>query len=224
MAAVNPSLLIMSQFVILGVKDRDETFRDLVKMKRPIQIQIIGEKLKTGKVTGATSDSINFRLPHVERFEGSYEAIVSFSLPPDVFFLKTSVTGAGEKFSFGQSEEVFRLQRRDTFRLSIPDRVTAKVKFLNHKIYNIHDLSQGGFSIELPAQDSDIFVTGTYLDGDIEISGEVFKQVLCEAKHARVQPSAKTKVLVGFQFLKLTSKQEEILFRLLTDIARTHFR
>lgn len=214
----------MAQFTALTHRERDEAYKYLVDGQRPVQIQIPGEKLRQGKVEERREQRIYFQLPFTQRFETYSQAVVTFSLPPEVYFLKTQVGHHNGKFYFEEVEEVFRLQRRDSFRLTIPESIPTKVVFENGKSFRIYDISQGGFSIELPAVETDMFVTGTKVQADIEIRGESFSAVNCESKHARVQPLVRTKVLVGFQFHKLGPKMEQALFRIITDIARTHFR
>lgn len=214
----------MSNFVAVETREQEEAYRDVVLRKRPLQIQIAGEKLKQGKVFERKENEIIFQLPYMQRFEGEFEAILTFSLGTDIYFLKTTVVGKFGVYSFRETKNIFRLQRRDTFRLKIPTSVVTRVKFESAGSFPIYDLSQGGFSIELPATKSDSFVTGTKMIVDIQILDETITEVNCESKHARVQPLTREKVLVGFEFLKLANSQEELLFRLISDIARTHFR
>jgi hypothetical protein len=214
----------MSQFETLSASESDAAYKDLVKSNRPLQIQIAGERLRQAKATERKNGEIYFTLPPGQRFEGTHEAVVSFSLPPDVFFMKTKVVGAGGNFFLVERSEIFRLQRRESFRLMVPAGTQAEVLFEDGERYPVYDLSHGGFGIELPAIHSDRYVTGSQMYVDLEVEGETFSKILCETKHARIQPANKKRVLVGFQFLKLKARQSEVLFRLITDIARAHFR
>lgn len=214
----------MSHFSAMDAKEREEVYRDLVKSKRPIQIQIQGERIKQGKILSREKGQLYFNLPFIHRFEATQMAIVTFSLPPDVFFLKTKVVSHLGKYYFEETKDIYRLQRRDTFRLSVPDIIEAEVKFEDASVFRLHDISQGGFGIELPAKKASSFTAGEKLKVEIVLMGEKFEGVVCESKHGRVQKTNPQKVIVGFQFLKLGARREQMLFRLITDIARTHFR
>jgi hypothetical protein len=213
-----------SNFIVLSKKEGEEAYRDLVRGKRPLQVAIKGQLVKQGTAAERESGDLFFNLPFVQRFEGTFEAVVSFSLPPEVFFLNTQVTNSNGKYFFKEVEEVFKLQRRDSFRLNLAEVGNSEICFVGGDKFQIHDISQGGFSIELKIEDAKTFSDDKQILGDISILGETFSNVLCEVKHTRIIPTDRSKVLVGFQFLKLGAEREEELFRLITDIARKHFR
>lgn len=213
-----------SNFVVLSKRESEEAYRDLVRGKRPLQVAIKEQHVKQGTAVDREAGEVFFSLPFVQRFEGTFDAVVSFSLPPEVFFLNTKVKGANGKYSLQEVEGIFKLQRRDSFRLNLSEVGDAEIIFIGGDKYQIHDISQGGFSIELSVEDSKIFTKDKQILGDLNLMGESFSNLLCESKHTRILPTDPSRVLVGFQFLKLGAQREEQLFRLITDIARKHFR
>ncbi len=216
-------MAVNNHFVELSPKERNVVFNDLTKSSRPIQIQITGQGLRQAKTTEKQGSRIYFSLPHLQKFDGQHEAIITFSLPPEVFFIKTVVTREMGQFFFTESA-VYRLQRRDNFRLSISGAIPTSVMFHDfNRRYPLYDVSVGGFSIEAPPLQKEEFPKGSSHKVSIEMDVEQFSNIQAEVKHCRLGYQKK-RLIVGFEFRKLTQKNEARLLKLITDIARIHFR
>lgn len=136
------------------------------------------------------------------------KVLVSFSALKDRLFISTQLsrTPDGKHFIdiFG---DLFRLQRRENFRIIIPDNAPIGV-FINQlgdknvKIKaKVVDLSLGGAFIELPNQDH-VILSGDWIAGIISTEKEVGIQFKGTVKHVRELNSHK-KVRVGVFFDKL---------------------
>jgi len=214
----------MPNFIALTPKEREVVYKDLVKGNRPIQIQITGEKQKQGKVLTQSEGEIIFELPFLDRFIGEFEAVITFSLPPEVYFLKAKIRENSGQYFFKETINIYRLQRRETFRLKIPELVDANVTIDNLGTFRLNDISQGGFGIQVSAKVSHSFKSKTQLKVNLVVMGERFAKVICEVRNARVQTLDKQTILVGFKFLELDQGTEERLFKVITEISRQYFR
>jgi hypothetical protein len=213
-----------NQFVVLTPKERDRVYKDLAQSKRPIQIQIRGDELKQAKAHERDAGDFYFKIPFIQRFDGEHEAVVTFSLPPDVFFLKTTVRHAGGAYCFIETADVYRLQRRDNFRLMMPERADASVQFKGMPIsYPIRDLSVGGFSITLRSSEKTLFEKGAKTLVKITVGDEVFDRLNVERRHLRKDLTESERYIVGFMFEELNKRDEAKLFRIVTDVARLNF-
>jgi hypothetical protein len=135
--------------------------------------------------------------------------LISFNALKDRLFFKTQLSKStdGRHFIdvFG---DLFRLQRRDNFRITIPDNISlpclinqigdANVKVKSARIV---DLSLGGALIEIPEWEKSIN-TGDWIAGSIAPEKEAAIQFKGNVKHCRDFKNSSKKRL-GVQFEKL---------------------
>lgn len=90
---------------------------------------------------------------------GVYDAIVTFEYEHDNYFLQGKVTCAGNHWSVDFTQPIFRVHRRDSFRVNPPADYPVKIKLIKgaQKIESlVKDISIGGCNVHLPKKDSDL--------------------------------------------------------------------
>ncbi len=157
--------------------------------------------------------------------------VVTFSIGVEKYFLKTQLEeGRGEDVSLDMQAELYKLQRRNSFRLNIPSGYQARIEITvrNEKPvkekYELVDLSGGGFAFELPAGHEPQFKKDEILIGRLVVGPEFKEVVTCIVRHARMVGSRGSGLCrVGAEFQSIKAPVQNELIKLVMDLHRDMF-
>ena len=144
--------------------------------------------------------------------------------------LKSKIkTLGGEKVVVDITPALFKLQRRESFRISIPEGYPAYIHITSvdglktDKKLSLFDLSGGGSGLEIPPTDDFLLARGQAIIGTILVNKNrhPIKGIV---RHIReIGEEGKKFKKIGFQFETLTEKQQQDLFRSVMEIHRDVF-
>lgn len=139
-------------------EDRNKIIFDFVQSQNEMLTKIHGEiyKLKPFRLKSKTLVCLPSD-PQSKLLKGAAEAIHSFFIGGEKYFFKGAVTASNGTFEVTFDVDLFHLQRRQSYRIRIPESYNSHAKIL---IVNgeksktiegkVQDLSAGGCAIELP--------------------------------------------------------------------------
>jgi len=123
---------------------------------------------------------------------------------------------------------LFQLQRRQDFRLKIPDRMQAYylIKSRNSQIESsktlIFDMSAGGLRVAYPILGMNL-EAGDHLVGELDIKNRISIDIESEVKHITMHATDKHAQSAGLQFINLSQKSKNKLAALVLDLYREYF-
>lgn len=147
--------------------------------------------------------------------------IILFEMQNDQFFFQTSGSSVNDEIHLKNPEEVFKLQRRNDFRVSIPASVTPIIVLKEYPDLKIHleDLSLGGCKMKIKTQ----FALDLKIDQTVFLKLKIidFEQdrLECTVKFNDFQKEYSSLIL-GLQFNNLDTEQTVILRNTLIQIDR----
>jgi c-di-GMP-binding flagellar brake protein YcgR len=147
--------------------------------------------------------------------------LVSFDSVGDQFFFESTVTGEESILQVETPDQIFKLQRRNDFRVTIPSHIRPIIKIKKYPELKteIRDMSLGGCKITLKTE----FKLDLNLDQDSEIHIKVLnfeeKNFGVVIKFVDFVADAKT-MMLGLQFKELNSDQTSLMRNTLLQIDR----
>lgn len=188
-----------------------------------------GENLLTLTVQSREAD---WRLvchpPMAPGLQGAYpkSLMLSTQSGDEKFFLLAEAHLRQDRFlTLKIDPEIYKLQRRQHFRLRIPDSYKAVFQLLDlngkpHQLKaKIQDLSEGGCLLFLPHNRPEL-KAGDRIEGEFQMGSREALRVKGEVRHIKVEPSSEESQIVGLQFSDLTPAFENRLFSLVMDLHR----
>ncbi|MCB0394151.1 MAG: PilZ domain-containing protein [Bdellovibrionales bacterium] len=193
-----------------------------VQLKGRKGLQFVGDEFESGMFTLIKNNK-------VEVFDNE-EAIFMFDLGVDKYFLKAKIKTLGkDKVIVDVKPALFKLQRRESFRISIPEGYPAKIHITDvdglksDKKLFLFDLSGGGAGIEIPPTDDFLLAAGQTIKGKILVNKNEHP-ISGTIRHIReIGEEGKKFKKIGFQFDEMTEKQQQALFRSVMEIHRDVF-
>ncbi|MGE5087384.1 MAG: flagellar brake protein [Bacillota bacterium] len=152
-----------------------------------------------------------------------------FFLGGEKYYFEGLATVASDKFYIALPAELFHLQRRQNYRVHIPDGYQAffNIKSVNNKNQNITgtlgDLSSQGCRV-LYKMNTPLMKVGDSIVGNLLISKNSPIEIAGTVKHIKVDESNKTLQTFGIEFKSLTPILENKLFALTMEIHKEVFR
>ena len=151
-------------------------------------------------------------------------AVCSFEVGGDKYFFKAAITSESFGLMLSIPVEIYKLQRRNDFRVSIPEslKYTCVIKTINDRSANIiaeiRDLSLGGCQLVVGQNElKDKDTASLYL----KLSSFEWERIRCAVN--RIMPiKNENKFYVGLQFLEPSSAFVTDLQSLLVQLDRLH--
>ncbi|MFM6930294.1 MAG: flagellar brake protein [Bdellovibrio sp.] len=152
-----------------------------------------------------------------------------FFLGGEKYYFEAIATVTSDKFYISLPVELFHLQRRQNYRVRIPDGYQAffNIKSVNNQAQNITgalgDLSSQGCRV-LYKMNAPLMKVGDSIVGHLLISKNSPIEISGTVKHIKVDDNNKTLQTFGIEFKSLTSILENKLFALTMEIHKEVFR
>lgn len=212
-------------------KDRERVWNTLIESR--CEILVVDQKKQKIVAIPHSLSGANLVLTAAqpERLPLSNPCILNFSIGPEKYFMRADLNHRlGSALTLDIHQDLFKLQRRDTFRLVFPPGFRAQISLTQKNDAdaklncNLADLSGGGFAFEFNSSPDLTFKAGDVITARLQIGAEFDELVAGVVRHCRMvgsRGSGLCRVGVEFQNLKL-SKQEEII-RLVMDLHRELF-
>lgn len=156
------------------------------------------------------------------------ELIMQFQTNAQKYISNVSFHRDGEFVSLSMEKKLFRVQRREFFRLRLPAgfRGTIQIPELFgapfKQSFAVVDLSGGGCKVELPPLDLD-FKPGTTFKGVLKLPGRPDFPVICTVKHQSKQPSRPDGRWLGLEFFYQTEVEKNRMAATVMDLYRELF-
>ncbi len=160
-------------------------------------------------------------------FQNRDEVIVNFGIDQGLYFLKTDLRLQGKtEFAINLDQKIYKIQRRDNFRLTLPDDFLVEATFEKGFLpsaetkVRLVDLSVGGMGVLIPQKLSMGVEKNRRVDGTVYLPGREPMEVHCIIRHYR---DSETHVRVGFEFEALAPEAEQLLGNIMMDLYRLMF-
>ncbi len=211
-------------------KERERAFILLTQSKVKFEGQLPGKKI----IAIVAKEIIDSHMIVVTQGQVplNQEVIVTFQVGPEKYFMKTVFVhhDFGGHYKMNLEPALFKLQRRNSFRVQIPGEYLAKVslsqvddKTVKQK-FPLFDLSGGGFSFEIPPNSQFQLSGGQQLEGEIEIGGKFKKKFTAMTRHV-IQVGSQGSGLkkIGVEFSQLSPSEQQDIVNTVMEIHRDMF-
>lgn len=211
--------------------DRERVYNILVERK--ISVTVVDEKKKTivceprfltgHKMVMSAGDDRLLPEPGI--------SVITFSIGNEKYFLKTKLEeGRGADIHLDMQSDLYKLQRRNSFRLNIPSGYAARIEIFSRDLkktkekHDLVDLSGGGFAFELPAGNEPQFKKGELLSVILQVGPDFRSQIDAVVRHSRMVGSRGSGLCrVGCEFIKIQPAIQNEIVNLVMNIHRDMF-
>lgn len=152
-------------------------------------------------------------------------AVHNFIVHGDRYYFKGNIVQEGNQFEIFFNEDLFQLQRRQSYRFNIPEHLLGKIEISKIDGQQISlrgrlmDLSLGGCSFE--AASSSEFKLNQEIELSITIKGKLLLQAKTRVRRSKLNDTPQGTVsFAGVEFLDSTPASEQKIFNLTLDIHR----
>lgn len=212
-------------------KDRERVWNTLIESRCEILV-VDHKKQKIVAIPHSLSGpNLVLTAAQPERLPLANPCILNFSIGPEKYFMKADLNHRlGSAVTLDIHQDLFKLQRRDSFRLAFPPGFRAQISLTHRNSLELKmncslaDLSGGGCAFEFNSSPDMTFKAGDIVSARLQVGKEFDEQVTGVVRHCRMvgsRGSGLCRVGLEFQNLKI-SKQEEII-RLVMDLHRELF-
>lgn len=149
------------------------------------------------------------------------KVIVSFESVGDQFFFESVIESSETQIIIKTPEKIFKLQRRNDFRVTIPSTLKPILKLKKYPDLKaeIRDMSLGGCKIAIKTEFKLDLTLNTEVELQIKVLDFEEKKLYAQIKFVDFIADAKTQIL-GLQFTELTSDQTTLMRTTLLQIDR----
>lgn len=205
---------------------------DLVKAKQDVvvkpseiedDIHVLEPRLVQGSELLCKADPQN----DVKLKSGSM--IMQFQVNAQKYISLVPFRKAGEFISLSMEKKMFRVQRREFFRLKMPQnfRGTMLVPELFGrpfgKVFRLVDLSGGGCKVDLPPMDLDI-KPGTVFKGILKLQGRQDFTIICTVRHQSKLTERNDDRWLGLEFFHQSEPEKNRMAATVMDLYRELFK
>ncbi len=218
-------------FSKLRPDERVSLFKDLANVRGEITVKGESPTLFRFLVMATSGEqqlhcSVPLGFPQPQK---EVDVLGSFFLGGERYFFKTPVSIEGDLVILRMDTDLFRLQRRQNYRIKIPESYKASLLISVHNKIptklkgQLLDLSSGGCRIALVAN-APILESGDRLEGHITIGNRESLEIEATVNHHKIENRASAiKQIFGIEFKPLTSMLEGKLFAITMDLHREFF-
>lgn len=211
-------------------KERERAFLLLCQSKATFECQMAGNKAAT-IVPESIRDSHMIIVTQTKLPVGK-ESIVTFQVGQEKYFMKTTFKehDFSSHYVMDLQPSLFKLQRRNSFRVQIPLDYQAKVyiETVNEqpmpKKLPLFDLSGGGFSLEIPCHIAYDLKQNQVISGSIQIGGKIEKSFEALVRHViKVGSQGSGLLKVGAEFINQMPSDQQDFINIVMEIHRDMF-
>lgn len=223
-----------SFFVPISSKEeKDRIFRDVVVNKAELKLKPLASDGDIFVVEPTVIEDDSYDLTCKVRGTASVgpkddEVIVKFSLGETLYMGQAKFRQMYGVFYLDTRGKLFRVQRRDSFRVKLPASFQGKVRIdavedrIFKKSFSLMDLSGGGCRFEAPLAGLELKSDQTW-KGALLMPGKPELAVGGVLKHFAPHPIAKDKVWIGTGFAGISPATTNRIEGLVMDLYRTFF-
>lgn len=211
-------------------KERERAFILLTQSKVKFECQLPGKKIIT-MVADSIIDS-HMVVVTQGQIPMNQEVIVTFQVGQEKYFMKTTFGhhDFSGYYTMNLEPALFKLQRRNSFRVQIPAEYLAKVnltivgdKKVSQK-FPLFDLSGGGFAFEIPPNNQFAISKDQPIEGEIEIGGKFKKRFNAVIRHIITVGSQGSGLKkIGAEFAQLSPSEQQDIVNTVMEIHRDMF-
>ncbi len=160
------------------------------------------------------------------RFENREKVVVNFGIDQGLYFLQTDLKLQGKnEYAINFDQKIYKIQRRDNFRLTLPEDYSVEVEFEKSFIpgsnrFKLSNLSQGGMGVSIPQSKSMSVERGRRVDATLYLPDRDAFAIHAVIRHYRDEAEF---VQVGFEFEALAPELEQLLGNIMMDLYRLMF-
>lgn len=220
-------------FTKVPPNERPKLFRDLEQFKVELICKLPGQE-DIIRVNAHAYDSANILVCLLQpgsEFPANLpqSAVVSFVLGEDRFFLTTGLSHSKDNaYALSLAVDIFKLQRRQSYRLRIPESYVAKTQLTTVRgqkaniAGQLQDLSTGGLRLISKAE-TDI-KTGDAVEGIFTLGARPAFGFQALVRHVKLEGKVpKQTTALGLEFTGLTPALEGRLFAFTMELHREFF-
>ena len=166
-------------------------------------------------------------LPNSEkRPEIPAQLICQFSLGGEKYFIKSTIDSKLTNYTLTLDDELFHLQRRQSYRIRIPASTRSLAEIISSKKQKIKatpvDLSTGGCKLTCGSEASAL-QNGESVQIYLKVGDREPLQLQGVVRYLKPEPQNKSHMGVGVQFEKITPALEKSLFSITMELYRQFF-
>lgn len=156
------------------------------------------------------------------------ELIAQFQVGGQKYICSVPYEKNGELLSLAMEKKLFRVQRREFFRLQLPSgfRGTLSIPELHgvpfNQSFHLVDLSGGGCKIQMPRLDIGL-KSGTVFRGIMKLPGRQDFALLCTVRHQNKLPNRKDNLWYGIEFHHANEQDRNRMAAIVMDLYRELF-
>ncbi len=211
-------------------KERERAFLLLTQTKSKFECQLPGKKIVT-MVSNHIKDS-NMVVISQGHLPIGKEVIVTFQIGQEKYFMKTTFEphDFSGHYLMNLEPPLFKLQRRNSFRVQIPLDYMARIHLLSvddvksTQRFVLFDLSGGGFSFEIPAHLDFKLKQNQNLECELEIGGKFKKRFTAIVRHViNVGSQGSGLKKIGVEFTNISPSEQQEVITTVMEIHRDMF-
>jgi c-di-GMP-binding flagellar brake protein YcgR len=211
-------------------KERERAFLLLTQTRSKFECQLPGKKIVT-ILPDHIKDSYMIVITQDPLPVGK-EVIVTFQIGQEKYFMKTifETHDFAGHYMMNLEPALFKLQRRNSFRVQIPLDYMAKIHLLTvneakvTQKFSLFDLSGGGFSFEIPAHNNFELRKDQRIECDLEIGGKFKKRFTGIIRHViNVGSQGSGLKKIGVEFSNLSPSEQQEVITTVMEIHRDMF-
>jgi hypothetical protein len=215
-------------FVKIRQDDKFQIFNDLTSQRGMISAKLLNpESLLYELQCQSISNTALFVKAPIELFKffGERQLITQFSIGGEKYLAQMKYSTSGESLSLSLEGDLFRLQRREDFRLKFPPSFKAKfeIKTHNSKSANfstqILDMSAGGCRLIIKT-DLNTFTKNDKAEGKLLLQDREPYELKLEIMHIMKDSIDEKQVQLGCKFFDQNAKEKNRLSTLVMDVYR----
>lgn len=219
-------------FSSVAEEERTALFRDLEKLKSDLICKLKNTDdlvyIEASRYDGHDKLVCTLKRTSPPPKDLPQPVVVAFSLNADRYFFTTDLrSAAGGFFSLDVSGTIFQLQRRENFRVRIPESYGTLVGIgnINGHAFNLRgsviDLSAGGCRITMKGNDP-LLKAGDRISGEMLIGRKPELPFEGVIRHVK-QESSPTAQTFGFEFNSMNRALENRIFSITMELHREFF-
>ncbi len=211
--------------------ERQRAYTLIIEAREEVQVQLLNKELVRCRPM-LLKDSRLILTPIIQPImSNKEEVIVTFEIGQEKYFLKTTLHRQGHDFYYIDTNNIlYKLQRRNSFRVSIPVGYGARVTISeigdNAAILKLPlaDLSSGGFAFESTAHLDIKLTKGDIIRGVIMVGNTFNKSYEAIVRHIASYGSKGSGLTrLGVEFINMSAQDKEAFMKIAMEIHRDMF-
>ena len=226
--------MTQSQDIFTKVNDQEKQrlFKELATSRTKLICKGVGDQIyhfiaERNHPNNTVICSIPFGIPQPDK---DNDLICNFFLGGERYFFRSLAITKNDQVELSYEGELFHLQRRQNYRIKIPENYSAICLITEHKSIpvklsaHIYDISSGGIRVELIANEP-VLISGDSVTAHIFIGKREALQVEGIVRHHKLEKFATkpSKQIFGVEFTEMGSFIEGKLFAITMDLHREFF-